>query len=139
MSPGVENSLGEWLIPPMLGMNFIPTGPRMRWNMGCTLAASRSLQFVTDSRSSGLDGERGRNRTFNLLIKSTWPTWNQQLSPMCKNCGKLASVAARRICFHFANKPVQSAIGHKIRHIAERYSYVPERDPILRSIGGVRN
>ena len=25
---------------------------------------------LTDSQSSGLDGERGRNRTFNLLIKS---------------------------------------------------------------------
>jgi len=28
-------------------------------------------------------GERGRNRTFNLLIKSTWRTKNQQFSDIC--------------------------------------------------------
>src|SRR5262249_25637299 len=27
MSAGVENSLGEWLQPPMLGTKIIPTGP----------------------------------------------------------------------------------------------------------------
>ena len=27
MSPGRENSFGEWLIPPTLGMKIMPTGP----------------------------------------------------------------------------------------------------------------
>src|SRR3984893_13156279 len=29
MSPGRENSLGEWLIPPTLGMKIMPIGPRL--------------------------------------------------------------------------------------------------------------
>jgi hypothetical protein len=34
-------------------------------------------------------GERGRNRTYNLLIKSTCRTQNQQLAPSAMNCDQV--------------------------------------------------
>jgi len=42
--------------------------------------------------STGKDGERGRNRTFNLLIKSWTPPENQQLALSATSCGVVPQI-----------------------------------------------
>jgi hypothetical protein len=50
------------------------------WWLWAQLGTRASVQFVCYAAESSGDGERGRNRTFNLLIKSTCGTRNQHFS-----------------------------------------------------------
>jgi Phage integrase family len=70
-----------------------------------------SLQTIENGED---DGERGRNRTFNLLIKSTCGTKNQQFSSICTDYYSLSEIRDFRIRHNLELKTSKRPLGTKL-------------------------